>query len=896
MRSATERGIMKLRLDRAITAIALLALVTQTNLISTGDRAWAGAETASPPAAETAAAETATLAAAAVDTTNPIVLENRKPGTSGWRIPAAGKEIGADTARPIKGYMSATSVDTGEPIDLKVSVATPGDFDWGVYRMGWYQGLSGRLITNGTAPGITQPACPMNSSTGMLSCPWSSTLTFDTTGWLSGIYLVVLTQGRYQNWAQFVVRDDAQQGAIVAMLPVNTWQAYNSYPEGPGKSLYEFNSGGANTLAGTVRAVKVSFDRPYAWSGVSFKLWESVWTAGYLESRGWPVKYITNVDLDRDPGIAAGQAALFSLGHDEYWTGAMYTAAEQTRDAGVDLAFLGGNDVFWQVRYEAAGGVDRRVMVGYKIASLDPVTTLAQKTILFRDIGRAEQRLIGEQFDLHGEMTPAADAAWVVRSPDHWVYRGTGLVTGSRLPYLVGGEVDRFMSNYPAPTATFRNLLSSSPIVDVHGHAGISDSWIYRAPSGADVFAAGTWRINQALGGIGKYDNVHIRTVMGNILARAEEFVLSATFARDGGLNRYETAVLVSRRHFDTTGGTVVIATGNNFPDALSATPVTHGEGPVLLVTANEIPAVVRDELTRLAPSRVIIAGAASVVSDAVAAEIADLTGATVERRGGGDRYETAALLSAGTFQPGVPVAYVATGLDFPDALAAGSAAAMNGGPVLLNRGTSLLPATLAELQRLKPQRIVVVGGTGVVPDAVLSQLRSLSPQVVRLAGLDRYETSRAITRDLHGVSEVSTAYLATGLDFPDALAAAPAVASTGGVLVLSNATLGPGAAEEIVRNRVGQVIVIGGTGAVSNTVVNQARSLFDSVGTGLRAAPVAPDDETAPPGAPEAAPPAPAPAPETVVPGAPPTQESNDQRKIDEAHEMVWFQQPHAG
>ncbi len=869
---------MQLHLGRSITALALFALLVPAGLASA--------------AAPVAAAESTVAAAALADTTNPIVLENRQPGTSNWRIPAAGKEIGADTASPIKGYMSELSVDTGEPIDLKVSVATPGNFDWGVYRMGWYQGLSGRLVDKGTAPGITQPACPMNSSTGMLSCPWSSTITFDTTGWMSGIYLVVLTQGRYQNWAQFVVRDDAQQGAVVAMLPVNTWQAYNNYPEGPGKSLYEFNSGGANTLAGTIRAVKVSFDRPYAWSGVSFKLWESVWTAGYLESRGWPVKYITNADLDRDPGIAEGQAALFSLGHDEYWSGAMYTAAEQTRDAGVDLAFLGGNDVFWQVRYEAAGGVDRRVMACYKIASLDPVTTLAQKTILFRDTGRPEQRLIGEQFDLHGEMTVAADAAWVVRSPDHWVYRGTGLVTGSRLPYLVGGEVDRFMSNYAAPTASFRNLLASSPIVDVHGHAGVSDSWIYRAPSGADVFAAGTWRINQALGGIGKYDNVHIRTVMGNILARANDFVLSATFARDGGQDRYETAALVSRRHFDTTGGTVLIATGDNFPDALSATPVTGGDGPVLLVRTNEIPDVVRDELTRLEPSRVIIAGSQSVVSDAVADEIAELTGATVERRGGKDRYETAALLSSGTFAEGVPVAYVATGLDFPDALAAGSAGAMMGGPVLLNAGSSLMPATLEELQRLKPQRIVVVGGTGAVPDAVLNQLRSLSPQVVRLAGLDRYETSRAISRDPHGVSEVSPAYLATGLDFPDALSAAPAVASTGGVLVLSNASLGPGAAEEIVRNRVGQVIVIGGTGVVSNTVVNQARALFDSSGTGLRAAPLVPEDQTAAPETPEPVPPV----PENTAPGAPPSQESSDQRKIDEAHEMVWFQQPHAG
>ncbi|MFE5670627.1 N,N-dimethylformamidase beta subunit family domain-containing protein [Agromyces sp. NPDC056523] len=876
---------MALGFARALTAAALLALVVQTGIAGP-----AQARTDIANATVATQSQTA-VAAAAADTTSPMVLENRKPGTSAWRIPAAGKEIGADTVSPIKGFMSATSVDTGEPIDLKVSVATAGNFEYGVYRMGWYQGLSGRLVTKGTAPGVKQAACQMNASTGMLTCPWNSTLTFDTTGWMSGIYLVVLTQGKYQNWAQFVVRDDAQQGAIVAMLPVNTFQAYNNYPEGAGKSLYEFNSTGVKTVAGTVRAVKVSFDRPYNWAGVSHKVWEPIWTAGYLESRGWPVKYVTNIDLDRDPSIATGQAGLLSLGHDEYWTGAMYTAAEQTRDAGVDLGFLGGNDVFWQVRYEAAaGGADRRVVVCYKINSLDPVTTLANKTILFRDIGRAEQRLIGVQFDLHGEMTPAADASWVVQSPTHWAYRGTGLTTGSRLPYLVGGEVDRFMSNYAAPTATSRNILARSPIVDVHGHAGTAEAWIYRAPSGADVFGAGTWRINQALGGIGKYDNIPIRTFMGNILARASEFQLSATFDRDGGADRYETAVLVSRRHFDTTGGTVVIATGSNFPDALTATPVTRGEGPVLLVATNTIPAVVKEELTRLAPSRVIIAGSASVVSDGVAAEIADLTGATVERRGGANRYQTAALLSAATFEPGVPVAYVATGLDFPDALAAGSAAATLGGPVLINQGDSLVPPTLAELQRLKPQRIVVVGSSAVVSDAVFTQLRSLAPEVVRLAGRDRYETSRAITRDLHGVSEAPTAYLATGLDFPDALAAAPAVASTGGVLVLVNSALGPGAAEEIVRNRVSEVIAIGSASVVSNAVMSQAKALFDSVADAdARIAPAPPAETVDPPD-------------DAVVAPAPPassdglTLESSDARKVDDPHDMVWFQPRYGG
>lgn len=813
---------MPFRIARVLTAAAATVLVAMGTVQA--------APAVSPPAPAAAASPAALAATAVPDTTNPVVLENRKPGSSAWRIPASGKQVGPDTSSHIKGYMSATSVNVGEPIDLKVSVSSAGDFDYAVYRMGWYQGLNGRLITSGTAPGIKQPACQTDSRTGMLTCPWSTTVTFQTTPeWRTGIYLVVLTKGVYQNWAHFVIRDDAQQGAIVAMLPVNTLQAYNNYPNGAGKSLYEFNSAGANTLAGSTRAVKVSFDRPYERAGASPKVLEAVWTAGYLEARGWPVKYITNVDLDRDPTIPTGQTAMIAVGHDEYWSGRMYTAAEQARDAGVDLAFLGGNDVFWQVRYEpSASGADRRVLVCYKSASLDPVTTLADETILFRDTGRAEQRLLGVQYDNpHGETR--SDAAWVVQNPTHWAYRGTGLTQGAKLANLVGGEVDRYMSNWPGPNAASRTMLARSPFVDVHGHSGYAESWIYRAPSGAHVFAAGTWRINQALGGVPGYDNPHIRAVMGNILARASDFELSAAFARDAGRDRYETAVLVSRRHFDATGGQVVIATGRDFPDALSATPVTRGEGPILLVETDRIPQQVKDELARLAPSKVVIAGSAAVVTDRVADEIAALTGAAIERRGGADRYETAALLSAGAFEPGVPVAYVATGLNYPDALAAGSAGAALGGPVLLNKGDALQPSTRAELQRLKPARIVVVGSASVVSDKVFAELRALAPEAVRLGGPDRYETSRAVTRDLRGVSEATTAYLATGLDFPDALAAAPAVAATGGVLILVDSALTAGVTEEVVRNRVSRVVAVGSTSAVTPTVITQLRAVFDS-------------------------------------------------------------------
>lgn len=785
------------------------------------------------------------LAGPGVDTTNALVLENRKPGSRGWIIPASGKAIAEDSAWQVKGFASANSVNTGEPIDLKVSVRSAGDVSYQVFRMGWYQGRGGRQIANGTIAGIPQPACSMDPATGMLTCPWDASVSLDTTGWLTGIYFVVLTKGSYQNWVQFVVRDDAQQDAIVAMLPVNTFQAYNNFPEGAGKSLYDFNSSGVGITDAThPRATKVSFDRPYAWSGVSHKVWDAVYSAGYLEGRGFSVKYTTNDDLHRDPGIATGHKALLSLGHDEYWSGAMYTAAEQTRDSGVDLGFFGGNDVFWQIRYESsAAGEPNRVVVCYKLGQYDPEPDTAKKTILFRQAGRPEQPLLGAMYDdPHGELT--ADASWVVQNAGHWIYRGTSLSNGSTIPRLVGGEVDRFLSDYAAPAGSERFLLSRSPFIDTHGHSKIQESWIYRASSGARVFDAGTWRINPALGGIGNYSDDRVRAMGTNLFARYTDFELSTTTARDAGVDRYHTAVLTSQRAFpSTTGGTVAIATGLDFPDALAATPVTRGEGPLLLVRTDSVPPVVADELKRLAPTEVVVAGGSGVVSDGVVAEIEALVpGVSVERAQGPERYSTAAALSASAFEPGVPVAYVATGLDFPDALAAGAAGAHFGGPVLLTKGTTLDAAAAAELGRLQPQRIVVVGGTSVVSTTAEEQLRALAPEVVRLAGSDRYETSRAVARDMRGPREAEMVALATGANFPDALSAGPAVAALGGSLILVGMTLAPGMAEEVVRNEPALIVAVGGTSVVPAGVLDRARALFDTA-NGLAAAQAQPSN-----------------------------------------------------
>lgn len=156
--------------------------------------------------------------------------------------------------------------------------------------------------------------------------------------------------------------------------------------------------------------------------------------------------------------------------------------------------------------------------------------------------------------------------------------------------------------------------------------------------------------------------------------------------------------------------------------------------------------------------------------------------GVDVSRISGIDRYETAAAISQQYGEVGASVAFVATGLDFPDALAASAAAAKLGGPLLLTRPTALPAATEQELRRLSPQRIYIVGGEGAINGAVEAALRRIAP-TARLAGADRYATGRSVVREAFAGSD--HALIATGRDFPDALSASAAAGKRGAPVIL---------------------------------------------------------------------------------------------------------------
>ena len=436
-------------------------------------------------------------AAAAED--NPIVVENQQPGSFGW-LPT---RLGDDTNGQIKGYWSATSVKAGDVITLRVSVNPAQSFALDIYRMGWYGGMGGRLRHHvDSLIGITQTPCTPDPTTGMIDCAWvpSYALTIPS-DWTSGVYLGMLTNAAgFQNHVIFVVKDD-RPAPFLYQQSINTDQAYNNYPNDgtTGKSLYTYNSYGANTISGETRAVKVSFDRPYANYG--YAQVDELEFIRWIERSGYDVTYSTDIDTHANGAALRNHRAFLSVGHDEYWSKEMRDAVESARDAGVNLAFFASDPSEVQVRFEAsAAGVANRVMVCYKDAAIDPVQG-PTTTVKWRNppVNRAEQSMTGIQV---ASMSTAGNADYVVTNSSHWIYAGTGFHDGDRVPGIVGYEMDRFFDSYPAPNATSFTLLSHSPYTDYRGAAEYSNSSIYQAPSGAWVFASGTMSWSYALDGL----------------------------------------------------------------------------------------------------------------------------------------------------------------------------------------------------------------------------------------------------------------------------------------------------------------------------------------------------------------------------------------------------------
>jgi len=441
----------------------------------------------------------------ALNAQNPIVLENQNPGAVDWEIPFG--RSGSDAVGQIKGYASAVSVNKGESINFHISVNPAQTYTIDVYRLGWYQGLGARLMQHiGPLNGTQQAKCPVDALTGLIECHWAVAYTLQTQStWTSGVYMAVLTNAQnYQNYISFVVRDDTRNAALIYQQTVTTYQAYNDYPYDnvSGKSLYAFNSYGANTVGGSRAAVKVSFDRPYSGDGDCNPWGHCVLSDEFAfirwaEKNGYDIAYSTDIDTHTNGNRLLNYRGLLSVGHDEYWTKAMFDNVVAARDAGVNLAFFTSNTAYTQIRLEpSTAGTANRVVVCYRDAALDPNTDPALETVNWRDspLNRPEQTMMGVMYTSQVAANAQNQyAPYVVQNSGNWVYAGTGFNNGDSVPGLVGNEADRLFTEYaqaPSVNGTF-TILSRSPYND-GGGTDYGNSSVYQAASGAWVFAAAT--------------------------------------------------------------------------------------------------------------------------------------------------------------------------------------------------------------------------------------------------------------------------------------------------------------------------------------------------------------------------------------------------------------------
>ena len=477
-RQAIRRRRRNRRRFAALGGAAVVALATlgALQLRSDGTGSAASSPTTAKSSTTTSAAAPVTLPKLGPPYSQLVADENGKPGTGNWRVSNDG------AAHDIEGYLNVTSAQRGESVDLFATTVAP-TFTVEAYRMGWYQGLGARLVwTSPPVQGTVQANATLISATNSYEARWqkSTSIAIDAS-WPVGSYLLKLVASTgQQRWVPLTVRDDASTAAYVIVNAVSSWQAYNRWG---GCSLYDCSAGGSGE-----RSKMVSFE-PYdkVSDGSGDFIGNELPLIMRAEERGLDVTYITSVDLHQRAGLLTQHKALVSLGHDEYWSKAMFDGTEGARNAGVNLAFLGANAVYRQVRFEpSAVGADRH-MVNYR-STADPIrsTDPAQTTVSFREapLNRPEAQLIGEQYQCN-----PVRADLIVSEASSWIWAGVGVADGDHLEIVVGSEYDQYIHGQGGPDNV--EIVAHSPVT-CHGRAGFSDVTYYTAPSGAGVFATGT--------------------------------------------------------------------------------------------------------------------------------------------------------------------------------------------------------------------------------------------------------------------------------------------------------------------------------------------------------------------------------------------------------------------
>jgi putative cell wall-binding protein/Tol biopolymer transport system component len=345
---------------------------------------------------------------------------------------------------------------------------------------------------------------------------------------------------------------------------------------------------------------------------------------------------------------------------------------------------------------------------------------------------------------------------------------------------------------------------------------------------------------NFALSGDGMwlgFDSDDNRITAGDNNGRKDVFltevrkVLPDGSLRLAGADRYETAIAISDAGFPDGTDTVVITTGEDWPDALSASALAGTvDCPILLTPSDALAPATRIEIERLGAENAYVIGGTGAVSAGVMSELESMLSGSVWRIGGADRYETSRLVALETIdllgRQFDGTCLVATGMDYPDAVGASPLAAGLGWPIVM-----VDPMADEVATPFSVDSAVILGGTGAIPQWVEDDLRFEfgNSNVDRMAGADRYETSAMVAE--HGFESGmrwNGVGITTGGAFPDALVGGVVLGRNGSVMLLTpSTTLAWPAKSKLMTyaDAIDTVYFFGGTAAVSDAVKTAAES-----------------------------------------------------------------------
>ncbi|SMC92423.1 Ig-like domain-containing protein [Kibdelosporangium aridum] len=542
----------------------------------------------------TAAAETPAPCAPPPAPPNPVACENLvAPNNAGdWMITAID-----DT---IAGFTDNISYTVGETVRFKVKTDAPR-FRYDIYRLGYYGGAGARKIVDNVEVinTVNQPNCfednpaVLAQDTGIVDCGnWSTSMTWTVpNGMVSGVYYTVLRRD-YGNGVigesdiVFVVRDDASTSDIMFQTADATWQAYNTYGNRPtpndsprGNSFY---TGTAQGNGGS--AYKVSYNRPI----IGGEQENFFFNAEYpmllwLEKNGYDVTYTTNVDMSRRGHLLKNHKVYMPVGHDEYWSNEQRAAVEDARNAGVNMAFMTGNEIFWKTRWEqsqAGPATNWRTLVCYKETKpgqVDPHPT--EWTGTWRDGrksppkdgGRPENALLGQIFTVNGERWDQLVVPPGNRLQRLWRNTPTMGTLPSEAyvfkPGTLGYEWDTVEENGFQPpgvaqlsrtTVTMNDgnyVLQNEGDVYAPGTKTHALTLYKHQPSGALVFAAGSVQWSWGL------ENKHIRNQGDTADPRIRQATANLLADMDNVQPRTPRDITPATMTTDTTAPTVVIGT-----------------------------------------------------------------------------------------------------------------------------------------------------------------------------------------------------------------------------------------------------------------------------------------------------------------------------------------------